>query len=350
MKYFNYYSKYDVLHNTTIRRFETKLGERIIGKEPDKTIEELLQNKNISYVIFGVPEDIGVKANLGMGGTNTVWQDFVPNFLNIQSNDWIDGNSIALLGHFDFSELQLLIEQNATNYHEKLEAFRHAVNTIDTEVEQLVGLITKHNKMPIIIGGGHNNAYGCIKGAAKGWHKAGIIAQPKINCINFDAHADFRPMEGRHSGNAFRYAMHDGYLDKYYLLGLHENYIQQNVWRDLLAIDAIDFTTYEDIFLYEKRTLIQATAKATDFTNNSLVGIEVDVDSIRNTLSSAMSPIGFSTNEARQLIHYTTLGCKPAYMHICEGASSLQNGLSNHLIGKLISYLVSDFIKAMPIK
>jgi formiminoglutamase len=57
---------------------------------------------------------------------------------------------------------------------------------------------------------GHNNAYGCIKGAAKGLYKAGIIPLVQINAINLDAHADFRPLEGRHSGNAFRYADEDG--------------------------------------------------------------------------------------------------------------------------------------------
>ncbi|MGF1948884.1 arginase family protein, partial [Enterococcus gallinarum] len=80
----------------------------------------------------------------------------------------------------------------------------------------------------------HNNAYPCIKGAAKGWHKAGVLEIAQINAVNLDAHADYRAMEGRHSGNAFRYAEEDGYLEKYCVIGLHENYITQNVWMDMV--------------------------------------------------------------------------------------------------------------------
>ena len=35
-----------------------------------------------------------------------------------------------------------------------------------------------------------------------------------------------------------------------------------------------------------------------------------------------------------------------ANWHICEGAPSLDNDKNNHLVGKLIGYLVTDFIKA----
>jgi formiminoglutamase len=33
-------------------------------------------------------------------------------------------------------------------------------------------------------------------------------------------------------------------------------------------------------------------------------------------------------------------------MHICEGATRLDNGETNSSTGKLVSYLVSDFVKA----
>jgi formiminoglutamase len=34
-----------------------------------------------------------------------------------------------------------------------------------------------------------------------------------------------------------------------------------------------------------------------------------------------------------------------AYLHICEGATRLEDGRENENTGKLISYLVADFIK-----
>jgi formiminoglutamase len=289
---------------------------------------------------------MGVKANHGNGGAGTAWISFLQAFLNIQSNDFFDGNDILLLGHFDFGDIQYLIDTTAKGEDEKTEAYRHAVNTIDEEVEQLIKIITENKKIPLVIGGGHNNAYPLIKGAAKGWHKADVIPLAQINCINLDAHADYRPIEGRHSGNAFRYAEEDGYLQKYCVIGVMENYLPQNVWVDMVNNPFIDCITFEDIFVHEKRTFLQAVAHATGFTEDTLTGIELDVDAIENTLSSAMTPVGISPVQARQYISFSAGDTKPAYLHICEGATRLSDGKTDNNTGKLISFLVSDFIKA----
>jgi formiminoglutamase len=349
MQHFKLYNKQQVLALTKIRRFETKIGERIRCVPPGTRIEEAIQQPSIKYVLFGVAEDIGVKANNGVGGADTVWFPFLQSFLNLQSNDFFDGGDILLLGHYDFNEVAHLIETNAGNTDEKITAYRHAVNMIDTEVEQLMHVITQNKKMPIVIGGGHNNAYPCIKGAAKGWYKAGVIPLAQINAVNLDAHADYRPLEGRHSGNAFRYAEEDGYLEKYVVIGLQENYIQQNVWIDMVNNPFIDCITYEDIFIHEKRSFNQAVLHAASFTEDTLTGIELDVDCIENTLSSAITPVGINPNHARQYVHLLTTQSKPAYLHICEGATQLTDGRSNSNTGKLISYLVADFIKAIDI-
>lgn len=217
---------------------------------------------------------------------------------------------------------------------------------VDEDVEQLTKIITARNKIPIAIGGGHNNAYPLIKGSAKGLHKAGVLQLAQINCINLDAHTDYRPAEGRHSGNAFRYAEDDGYLQKYCVVGVHENYIPQNVWIDIVNNPFIDLITYEDIFIHEKRNFIQSVAHATGFTEDMHTGVELDLDCIEHTLSSAITPSGITALHARKYISFAATDCKVAYLHICEGASFLNDGRKNDTTGKLISYLVSDFIKA----
>ncbi len=346
MKHFKFYTKQDVLSLTKIRRYETKLGERVDVSAGAHLLEATLQQTSAQFVLFGIPEDIGVKANMGIGGADSAWVPFLQSFLNIQSNDFLEGGNILLLGHFNFSDIESLIEQNAHDFDERLEAYRHAVNMIDDEVEQLMHMITQNRKIPIIIGGGHNNAYPCLKGAAKGFHKAGILPIAQINAINLDAHADFRPMEGRHSGNGFTYAEADGYLEKYCVIGIHENYLPQNVWMDIVNNPFVDCITYEDIFVHEKRTFLQAVGHATGFTEDSLCGIEIDLDSVANVLSSASGPSGISIQHARQYINFTAADSKVAYLHICEGASQLSNGRTSADTGKLISYLVSDFLKA----
>lgn len=347
MSHFTFYNKHDVLSLTRIRRFETKLGERLQVLADPHQLEASLQQCSAPFVLLGIPEDIGVKANMGIGGTDSAWLAFLHAFLNVQSNDFFEGSNILLLGHFDFSEMERLIEENAQDYDERLAAYRHAVNAIDDEVEQLIHIITQNRKIPIVIGGGHNNSYPCIKGAAKGFYKAGVIPIAQINAINLDAHADFRPMEGRHSGNGFSYAEADGYLEKYCVLCLHENYLPQNVWMDIVNNPFVDCITYEDIFIHEKRTFLQAVGHATDFTNDTFCGLELDLDCIENALSSATSPVGLSLNHARQYLNFAAADSKVAYLHISEGAVQLSDGRTNPATGKMISYLVSDFVKAM---
>lgn len=346
MQRFRFYNKEDVLKLTKVRRFETKLGERVQLVHTREQFEEALAQSTAKYVLFGIPEDIGVKANGGVGGADTSWFPFLTSFLNIQSNDFLQGDEILLLGHFDFADVEALIEANAHSYDEKVEAYRHAVNMVDEDVEQLAKIITEKNKIPVAIGGGHNNAYPLIKGTAKGLYKAGVLQLAQINCINLDAHTDYRPAEGRHSGNSFRYAEDDGYLQKYCVVGVHENYIPQNVWIDIVNNPFLDLITYEDIFIHEKRNFIQAVAHATGFTEDMHTGIELDLDCIQHTLSSAATPSGISELHARQYLNFSAVDCKVAYLHICEGAGSLEDGRTSETTGKLISYLVSDFIKA----
>ncbi|MBN8864575.1 MAG: arginase family protein [Sphingobacteriales bacterium] len=347
LQHLKIYNKQDILSLVRLRRFETKLGERL-QVLTDGSLDMALAQSTARFVLFGIPEDIGAKGNYGIGGADTLWIPFLQSFLNIQSNDFLDGQEILLLGHFDFGDIQYLIEHTARGEEERIEAYRHAVNRIDEEVEQLAKIITASGKIPIVIGGGHNNTYPLIKGSAKGWHKAGHIPLAQINCINLDAHADFRPAEGRHSGNAFRYAEEDGYLHKYCVVALHENYLPQNVWMDIVNNPFIDCITFEDIFVHGKRNFRQAVAHAVDFTDDTLTGIDVDLDSIEHTLSSAMTPVGISAIQARQYISLAAATARPAYLFICEGATRLSDGRTDSTSGKLISYLVSDFVKALP--
>ncbi len=346
MKHFKYYTKEDILSLTRLRKFETKIGERLKPSGGQEDWQQALAASSAHYVVLGIPEDIGVRANDGVGGADTAWLSFLTAFLNIQSNEFLEGNDIMLMGHFDFGDIKYLIENNALNEPERIDAYRHAVGTIDEEVEQVIKAITACGKMPIVVGGGHNNSYPVIKGAAKGLHKAGILPLAQINCINVDAHADYRPAEGRHSGNGFRYAADDGYLGKYCIVGLHENYLPQNVLLDIHNNPFIDYISYEEIFISERKNYIQAIAHATGFTENTYTGIELDLDCIERTLSSAATPCGITALQARQYVSFTATDAKPAYLHICEGAAQLNDGRKDESTGKLISFLISDFIKA----
>ena len=344
MNYFKLYHKQDIGAFVKTRRFETKLGERILLAPQGVDVHHILGNTTAKFVLFGIPEDIGVKANYGKPGAGEGWLPFLHSFLNIQSNDHFSGEEILLLGSFDFSVLQNTIESIPGRDEEKISAYRHAVEVIDNEVESLVKIISLYGKIPIAIGGGHNNAYPLIKGTAKGLQQRNGLPIHQVNCINLDAHTDYRPMEGRHSGNGFRYAENDGFLGKYCVVGAHENYLTQSMLKDMENNPFNKLITYEDIFLYEKMNFTQAVSHAIAFTENNPTGIELDMDIIENTPSSAATPNGISTLQARQYIRMCGLDAKLAYLHICEGSNSAEKP---NLNGKLMSFLVSDLVKVM---
>lgn len=342
MKHLQVFTKQDVLARTKIRRFETKLGECVKVVTDTANLDIALQQTTARYVLVGVQEDVGIKANGGTSNTLPVWPNFLSSFLNLQSNDFFSGEEVLVLGQFDFSDVTDLIEASAATIDEKTDAYRHAVNLLDAEIEQIVQMITQNRKLPIVIGGGGNNAYPCIKGAAKGWLKSSVIPFAQINAIHLGAHTNYASMEGRHSGNALRYAEEDGYLEKFCLLGIHENYIQQNVWIDIVNNPFADCITHEDIFLLEKRTFEQSVITATDFTDDTLVGIELDLDVVASSVPHLHAEAGIDVATARQFLNYVVMDSQPAYLHISEGTYQLAA-----LSGKVISYLVSDFIKAM---
>lgn len=328
MNHFHYFSSQDIEARVKQRPHEIKLGEHVGSGFEGKR-----------YVLIGIPESIGVKGNLGIGGTETLWNQFLDSFLNIQSTEKFKGDEISILGYFDFKGL-------LEGQHLAVEIYREAVETIDQEVKQIVQDIVAQRKIPIIIGGGHNNCFPIIAGVNEGYLKSNKISTKGINVINLDAHSDFRPKEGRHSGNGFRYALDYGDLKKYAIIGLHENYNSQALIDEMSHKGSVIFSLWEDIFLRELISYPQALQQAISFTQGNYTGIELDIDCIEGVLSSAMTPSGISTLNARQYLYQTGSLCQVAYMHICEGATELENGVKDMQTGKLVSYLVSDFIKA----
>ncbi len=104
--HFKQYNKADILAITHIRKFETKLGE-LVQCGNGSGVEEAISKTLAPYVVIGIPEDIGVKANNGVGGTDSSWFPFLDSFLNIQSNDFLSGEQLFLAGHFDFTKVKI---------------------------------------------------------------------------------------------------------------------------------------------------------------------------------------------------------------------------------------------------
>jgi formiminoglutamase len=310
---------------------ETKLGEQVQTVH-EYNWEEELHNSDARFALMGIPEDIGVRANYGRGGTQTMWEPALRAILNVQDSRKLQGDDILVLGAFDFTEL--LHETDSADVH----TLRQMVVHIDEAVSALVQKVIIAGKIPIVIGGGHNNAYPLLQAVT-------VVTGKKANCINLDAHSDYRMMEGRHSGNGFHYARKKGYLDKFAMIGLHENYNSQYIMDALDGDKAICYSTYDDIFIKEQQTFSQSIRAALQHTAGGLRGIELDLDCIEHVLSSAATPCGINTIQARQYITQCAIAGNAAYLHLPEGAVKVE-GVEDMSTAKLIAYLVTDFLRA----
>lgn len=322
-----------------LRIGEVKFGERIQILEKDQNIDEFLLKNEAKYVVFGICESIGVKANFGRTGTESTWPITLKSLLNIQHNKTCKGNQVAILGHFDFFEENELAANLNPNIKEERKQLFKLVEKIDKEITYLVSKIIKANKIPIIIGGGHNNAYGNIKGLALAKGKA-------VNVINFDAHTDFRPLEGRHSGNGFSYAFEEDFLNNYFIFGIHENYTSKEIFSRIKEnYSRVKYNTYEQMEIRLEKDFRMEFRTAAKHIKDQSFGIEMDLDSIIHMPSSAMTYSGFSAKKARQFLSYFSNLENASYLHICEGASNFELNENKNVLGKFISYLITDFIK-----
>lgn len=313
------YSADQIRSLTTHREGETKLGECV---QFITSIEEL-GSSSAKFVLLGIPEDIGVRANCGIAGASSAWKPALKAILNTQSNRFLQGTELLVLGEFTFSEPE----------DQHIEALQKKVEQMDTLIYEVIERIVHEGKIPIVIGGGHNNAYPIIKGSS-------LARQSPIHTVNIDAHADLRPTTGRHSGNGFSYAIQDGYLDKYGIFGLHQNYNNEAI---LKAIDANQniYTIFFEEMLVNPNIKIQFWNELIN--NFDRPGLEIDLDSIENVLSSASTPSGLPANLIREILITSTK--KYAYLHICEGAAAMSDGRTCPQVAKLISFMVTDFIK-----
>jgi formiminoglutamase len=328
-----FYTSDHILALTSVRTGETKLGERI------QVVSALdaLALTNCKFVLVGLPEDVGVQANFGIAGTRTVWDDALRALLNIQSTEKLRGDEVVVLGHIDFTEEIERARALDAAKEAELKSLRSIVGGIDEDVAWVMGAIFAAGKIPLVIGGGHNNAFPILKAFSESFNKP-------VSTINIDAHSDFRALEGRHSGNGFSYAFEDGFLDRYSVIGLHENYNSQAIIEQFRSDqEHFQFVFFED-FIRENDSHSRAFQNALNFTEG-LCGLEIDLDSIAGALTSAMSPSGFRMEQVRDMIAQT-IRRQLFYLHIAEGASRLDDGRESKLAGKAIAYLLSDFIKA----
>ena len=306
-----------VLSYVSQREGEVKLGEKLsVFTDLDSFIGK--------YVVLGVREDVGPRANLGLSGADAGYVCFLKRFLNMQSNSFLSGEEVLLFGEVSVNSLIT-----------ELDVLRKGVTELDGLLVSLLVPIYEKGLIPILIGGGHNNAYPLIKACSMVQNKA-------MDVVNCDPHADFRPLEGRHSGNSFSYAMQEGWLANYAVLGLHQQYNSQSMLERLAEKEC--YVTFFEEYLTGERDFIVDIEDVLRQISDVSLGVELDMDAIIDMPSSAFTPSGFSLEEARKYVIKCAKSKKAAYLHLPEAAP--KNEREEAIVGKALVYLVSDFIKS----
>ena len=343
----------DLRAMTAGRAGETRLGEAMRASD---SAGHLPPGTHVA--ILGIPEDVGVRANLGRPGTRRMWREALKALVHMQCNPSIDASRIAVAGAVDVRDIQregkeasralaaarqeaqgggrraLRAAESAASLLNRLRAL---CAEIDGRVESVIAHIRESGAVPIVIGGGHNNALGILAGCAKSAGRA-------MNCVNVDMHGDLRAMEGRHSGNPFAYASHGGALERYAVIGLQECTANAAVMEALRDPRMRAFTL--DAIIRGEIDLAGSIDGAVTHVGAGPATLEIDIDSVAGAPASATAASGLSPRELRMCAARLSREIDVHAAHVAEGAPGL-GPWPDAMLAKLVAELVCDIAKGI---
>ncbi|MEM8508099.1 MAG: formimidoylglutamase [Bacteroidota bacterium] len=234
-------------------------------------IDELKKNKN-HFVLLGYACDEGVRRNLGRVGAKNGPKAIrealgkMPNHLN---------NSQHLFDIGDVLCPDLAMEE--------------AQEMLSDKVYQLL----QQHAFPILLGGGHDIAYGHYNGIKR--FLLSKKKRPAIGIINFDAHFDLREDHPQsNSGTPFYQLANENEPFPYLCLGIRKDANDRTLFETAAEMDVtyVLQNTFRIEFVKEINTWIKAFIANVDH-----VYVTIDLDGFSSAYApgvSAASPMGFS--------------------------------------------------------
>lgn len=341
------------LADTSVRFGETKMGQEIklLSTADTAKFEQSLADSmkaGARYAIIGVAEDIGARANLGRPGADRAWTAFLKFFLNMQANQYLDASKVVLIGQVDLDDIKArAASQQAGDGQVSIACLRELCAEIDDRVHPVVRSIVQAGLEPIVIGGCNNISYPTIKGVVTALREQSKNPGLTLATVNCDPHADFRIIEGRHSGNPFTYADKDGLLGGYCVLGAHENYNSLDMIERLGNRDFPLF--FWDDVVRGERTWEEQVQRAIDYLSTAktaaIKGVELDLDGIKNLPSSAKTPFGITPEQAYFYIYRLASTLDTKYLLLSEAAPSYGDD-GERTVGKVLAKTVVEYVRA----
>ncbi|NQY11735.1 MAG: formimidoylglutamase [Flavobacteriales bacterium] len=157
----------------------------------------------------------------------------------------------------------------------------------------VVAQLIPNDVFPIVIGGGHDVAYGHLKGIIEA---IGNTEKKKIGIVNFDAHFDLRPVENKpNSGTPFAqiFSEYNSSVE-YFAIGIQ----QPANTKELFGIakeNNVEYVLNYDCDVKNTKTLLAHLDSFID--RNDALYITIDMDGFSSAYApgvSAPSPMGFT--------------------------------------------------------
>ncbi|MDT0539096.1 formimidoylglutamase [Croceitalea sp. P059] len=162
-----------------------------------------------------------------------------------------------------------------------------------SQLSKTVNQLLDKNVLPILIGGGHDIAYGHFNGIKQ--HLLNQNKRPNIGIINFDAHFDLREdSSGANSGTPFFQIANENDPFHYLCLGIRKDANDKILFETAQELDVtyVDRNTFRIQFAKEINTWIRAFMEKVDY-----LYVTIDLDGFSSAFApgvSAPSPMGFS--------------------------------------------------------
>ena len=122
---------------TSLRDGETKLAQTVHCCDTKASLDDTFaraQNNHVRFVIIGIGEDIGPRANLGRGGATDAFESAMAQFLNLQSNRFLSGKECLVLGQIETRDLQLPEGIDADTLRKNVERLDERVISLVSQV------------------------------------------------------------------------------------------------------------------------------------------------------------------------------------------------------------------------
>ena len=218
------------------------------------------------------------------------------------------------------------------------------LETCQEELSKVVSELVSNSIFPILMGGGHDIAYGHFKGIHKTLEKT---AKPKVGIINFDAHFDLRPVESEaNSGTPFYQILkeHNDTVD-YFAIGIQQQVNTKELF-DIAKENKVEYLLNYECNIKNVEAVIQRLKPFVD--NNDWLYITIDMDGFSSAYApgvSAPSPMGFTPNFVIHILKYLLNSGKVISCDIAELNPILDQ---DNTTAKLAAILVDSIVASLP--